>query len=169
MSLYYNAFFQELKPQVDINGNSTGSVFPPKKEKTDNCTMLSDTHAGSNNDVECTSDNHPYPRKKKRISNEYKSTTRDKFTSRRHSADETAYLLAKAITLQIRTIAFCKTRCLVEWVYERALSHLKSSDTTSHLASRIESYRGGYSADARRSIEERFFRGDLWGVGESFI
>jgi DEAD/DEAH box helicase domain-containing protein len=34
------------------------------------------------------------------------------------------------------------------------------------LAARIESYRGGYSADARRSIEERFFRGDLWGVGE---
>ena len=132
--------------------------------------MVSDTQADSNNELECTSGNHPYPRKKRRISTDYNPTARDKkFTSRRHSADETAYLLAKAITLQIRTIAFCKTRCLVEWVYERALSHLRSSDTTSHLASRIESYRGGYSADARRSIEERFFNGDLWGVGESAV
>lgn len=89
------------------------------------------------------------------------------FTRRRHSADETALLLARAVSRGIRCIAFCKTRCLVEWVYERAQTHLKSSENTSHLASRIESYRGGYSAEARRSIEERFFRGDLWGVGES--
>lgn len=94
------------------------------------------------------------------------SMMKDNFTRRRHAADETALLLAKAITSQIRCIAFCRTRCLVEWVFEKALSHLKSSDSTGHFASRIESYRGGYSADARRSIEERFFCGDLWGVGE---
>jgi DEAD/DEAH box helicase domain-containing protein len=57
----------------------------------------------------------------------------------------------------------------VEWVYEATISQLRSSEKTSHLVSRIESYRGGYSADARRSIEERFFRGDLWGVGESWL
>lgn len=104
------------------------------------------------------------------FSTEHNDTTaNNKFSRRRHAADETAFLLAKAITSGIRCIAFCKTRCLVEWVYEATISQLRSSENTSHLVSRIESYRGGYSADARRSIEERFFRGDLWGVGESWL
>ena len=159
----------------DINGNSTESVFLPKKTKPTDTEHIEDV---SNN---ATSDNSSHPTNKRRkkslrnISPEISgdslyraihSMARDNFTRRRHAADETALLLAKAITSQIRCIAFCKTRCLVEWVFEKALLHLKSSSSTAHFASRIESYRGGYSADARRSIEERFFCGDLWGVGE---
>lgn len=86
------------------------------------------------------------------------------FTRRRHAADETAFLLAKAISAGVRTIAFCKTRSLVEWVYERTLSILQSSPITEALASKVESYRGGYTAEARRSIEERLFQRKLIGV-----
>ena len=86
------------------------------------------------------------------------------FTRRRHAADETAFLLAKAISVGIRTIAFCKTRSLVEWVYERTLSILQSDPKTMALTSKVESYRGGYTAEARRSIEERLFHKKLWGV-----
>ena len=161
-----------------FTGNSTESVFAPKPIK--NGTNAKETGSDDNTMMDIPVIGIPIgSRKRKRTKNVNNDTITEHnqlnhhhsnlFTRRRHAADETAFILAKAITAGIRTIAFCKTRCLVEWVYERALSHLKSSDTTSHLASRIESYRGGYSADARRSIEERFFRGDLWGVGESFI
>ena len=37
---------------------------------------------------------------------------------RRHAADETACLLAHAVQNGIRSIAFCKTRMLAEWVFE---------------------------------------------------
>ena len=83
---------------------------------------------------------------------------------RRHAADETALLLAKAVASGVRCIAFCKTRCLVEWVYERTISALRSDASTEHLASRVESYRGGYTAEARRLIEQRLFKNELLGV-----
>ena len=83
---------------------------------------------------------------------------------RRHAADETALLLARAVSQGIRCIAFCKTRCLVEWVYERAISALKSNPATEHLANQVESYRGGYTMEVRRSIESRLFKNDLLGV-----
>jgi DEAD/DEAH box helicase domain-containing protein len=86
------------------------------------------------------------------------------FTRRRHAADETAFLLAKAISAGVRTIAFCKTRSLVEWVYERTLAILQSNQSTCALTSKVESYRGGYTAEARRSIEERLFHRKLLGV-----
>lgn len=65
------------------------------------------------------------------------------FTRRRHAADETAFLLAKAISAGVRTIAFCKTRSLVEWVFERTLAILQSNPKTMALTSKVESYRGG--------------------------
>mmetsp|Transcript_8577 Transcript_8577/g.13224 ORF Transcript_8577/g.13224 Transcript_8577/m.13224 type:complete len:717 (+) Transcript_8577:125-2275(+) len=83
---------------------------------------------------------------------------------RRHAADETALLLARALSRGVRCIAFCKTRCLVEWVYERAISALKEDSSTQHLTSRLEVYRGGYTMKMRRSIERRLFKNDLLGV-----
>ena len=83
---------------------------------------------------------------------------------RRHAADETALLFACAVANNIRCIVFCKTRNLVEWVFERAINALKRSPKTSNLISRIESYRGGYSTIERRKIEGRLFRNDLLGV-----
>jgi DEAD/DEAH box helicase domain-containing protein len=83
---------------------------------------------------------------------------------RRHAADETALLLAQAVANGIRCIAFCKTRNLVEWVFERALTILQKEDSTRSLASKVESYRGGYSMLERRQIEQRLFRTELLGV-----
>mmetsp|Transcript_34013 Transcript_34013/g.82469 ORF Transcript_34013/g.82469 Transcript_34013/m.82469 type:complete len:1203 (+) Transcript_34013:185-3793(+) len=89
---------------------------------------------------------------------------RKQFIRRRHSADETALLLARAVTRGIRTIAFCKTRGLVEWVYERTLAALKKSPETAKFISKVESYRGGYTKLDRRQIEQKLFQNDLLGV-----
>ncbi len=83
---------------------------------------------------------------------------------RSHAADESARLLAHAVKNGIRSIAFCKTRMLAEWVYERCASLLKSDTATADLASKIEIYRGGYSASIRRNIEARLFKNELKGV-----
>jgi ATP-dependent helicase YprA (DUF1998 family) len=163
---------------ADVNGNSTDSVFVPKKDtNVDGGTEVPDDHSpgGNRNDIPL------YQSKKRRrtsrkafpshsnesgsaVSFSAQSLSPEKFIRRRHAADETAFLFAKAVASNIRCIAFCKTRCLVEWVYESTLSILRSDDNTAHLVSRIESYRGGYSASERRSIEGRLFRGELWGV-----
>lgn len=89
---------------------------------------------------------------------------REPLTHRRHAADETALLLAKAVIAGVRCIAFCKTRNLVEWVYERCLAALNRDSSTAHLVAKVESYRGGYSMMERRKIEERLFRDELIGV-----
>ena len=81
---------------------------------------------------------------------------------RRHAADETARLLAAAVRNGVRCIAFCKTRSLCEWVYERCVSELRS--TSLSLSKKVESYRGGYAAEARRSIEKRLFKEELLAV-----
>ena len=186
---------------LDIHGNSTGSVFLPKKsnpalkQEHDNSNDNSNDNANDNSG-DNANDNANASRgylgikdsnnadlveipigsrrtKRKRKHNHLKmeedavSLLRHHpyLTRRRHAADETAFLLAKAVSTQsVRCIAFCKTRSLVEWVYERCISILQSDPATSHLASRVESYRGGYTAEARRSIEERLFKKELWGV-----
>lgn len=89
---------------------------------------------------------------------------RKEFIRRRHSADETALLLARAVSKGVRCIAFCKTRGLVEWVYERASSALKQSPETAKFVSQVESYRGGYTKMERRQIEQKLFQNDLLGV-----
>ena len=83
---------------------------------------------------------------------------------RRHAADETARLLARAVAQGVRCIAFCKTRNLVEWVYSKTLDALQSDPSTARLASKVDSYRGGYSLKERRMIEERLFRNETLGV-----
>ena len=65
------------------------------------------------------------------------------FIRRRHAADETAQLVVEAMKSNLRCIAFCKTRMLVEWVYERCVAKLKSDPSSAHLTSQVESYRGG--------------------------
>ena len=83
---------------------------------------------------------------------------------RSHAADETARLLAYAVQKGIRSIAFCKTRMLAEWVYEKCVSILTSEESSVDLSDKVEVYRGGYSASIRRSIEGRLFRNELYGV-----
>jgi len=96
--------------------------------------------------------------------NDAEFAAQNAFWRRRHAADETARLLAIAVASGVRCIAFAKTRCLVEWIYEKCIYLLKQDDSTSHLVNRIDSYRGGYTADVRRRIEEQLFQNKLMGV-----
>ncbi|KAL7541610.1 hypothetical protein ACHAXR_013351 [Thalassiosira sp. AJA248-18] len=154
-------------------GNSTESVFLPKPPKGKN------GHDEEGGDTRKDGDPDknevafiPIGSRKKRRKRNFSDDARNApphhhsnlFTRRRHAADETAFLLAKAISTGVRTIAFCKTRSLVEWVYGSTLAILQSNPDTSHLTSKVESYRGGYTKEARRSIEERLFQGKLCGV-----
>jgi ATP-dependent helicase YprA (DUF1998 family) len=91
------------------------------------------------------------------------STKVHKMIKRSHAADETARLLAYAVRNGIRSIAFCKTRMLAEWVFERCIALLKSEDSPT-LSDKVEIYRGGYSASIRRNIEARLFKNELFGV-----
>ncbi|KAL7457381.1 hypothetical protein ACHAWC_008945, partial [Mediolabrus comicus] len=160
-------FFVWNPPILDINGNSTESVFPPKNlspEQTEQIMVVADDNE------ECVINVGTKKRMKKRnhssSGDNCQSTSQlpNLFIRRRHAADETAALLAKAIRAQTRTIAFAGTRCLVEWIYEKTLTILKSDPDTSHLADKVESYRGGYTAETRRSIESRLFRRELLAV-----
>lgn len=159
MILCYAFFFY-------LAGNSTDSVFAPKAPKK---VGDEDAYLSAVTDIPIGS----RKRKRKRkfdanlITKEHASSHNHHsniFTRRRHAADETAFILAKAIIAGVRTISFCKTRCLVEWVYERTINILKSNPETEDLASKVESYRGGYTAEARRSIEERLFNRKLVAV-----
>ena len=75
---------------------------------------------------------------------------------------ETAFLLAECVQHGLRTIAFCATRKLCELVLSYATDFLRDVDES--LVRRISVYRGGYSAEERRMVEARLFRGDLLGV-----
>jgi len=164
-------FFVWNPPILDVNGNSTDSVFPPKDlsaEQIEQMTVVGDVNE------ECVINVGTKKRRKKgkysktagKSGKNNMSTTQlsHLFIRRRHAADETAHLLANAIRAQTRTIAFAGTRCLVEWIYEKTLSILKSDPDTADLAELVESYRGGYTAEARRSIESKLFRKELLAV-----
>ena len=49
-------------------------------------------------------------------------------------------------------------------MYEKTLSILQSNPDTADLTSKVESYRGGCTAEVRRSIEERLFHRKLFAV-----
>lgn len=153
---------------VFFAGISIESVFLPKRATNETNEKSDDDHSnnalvGKRHVVNIPIGKRKKKRKRTFNSEEYTQPS-SLFTRRRHAADETAFLLAKAISTGIRTIAFCKTRSLVEWVYERTLAILQSNPQTMVLSSKVESYRGGYTAEARRSIEERLFNRKLIGV-----
>lgn len=76
---------------------------------------------------------------------------------------ETALLFSKILTYKLRTIAFCKTRKLVELVYKYSRQILSQWNREDLLKS-ISSYRGGYTKEERRQIESLLFNNDLLGV-----
>lgn len=76
---------------------------------------------------------------------------------------ETATLLSSLVSMQMRTIAFCRTRKLVELVYKYATRYL-DRDGNKELIPRLSSYRGGYTEVERRSIEQDLFSNRLLGV-----
>jgi DEAD/DEAH box helicase domain-containing protein len=163
-------------PLLDENGKSLGYVRRPlqKSDVTGSktkATKLKTTKRCDAAESGSYGSNHSSDGKAQRFnpllvaSNDDKlNVGRRKDIRRRHAADETALLLARAVSQGVRCIAFCKTRCLVEWVFERCISALKDSSETKMLVSKVESYRGGYSKRNRREIEDKLFHNRLLGV-----
>jgi DEAD/DEAH box helicase domain-containing protein len=165
-------FFVWNPPIMDINGFSTGRVTVPKRKMPNDKgtqqkpppssttqSMRMEKLFRESDDVQLADC----------AATDSETSSRPSFPDRmevyrRHAADETALLVARAVSQGVRCIAFCRTRCLVEWVYERAISALKSNPSTKHLAAKVESYRGGYTMEVRRSIEHRLFNNDLLAV-----
>eukprot|EP00980_Cylindrotheca_fusiformis_P028744 scaffold22641_cov206-Cylindrotheca_fusiformis.AAC.14 len=142
-------------PLLDVNGKSMETVVLPNSKEKKQKGNISIQQKSGEGPVDFTS------RKEESRPNVAPHTG---FISRRHSADETALLLARAVTKGVRCIAFCKTRGLVEWVYERTLAALRQSPVTAKFTSKVESYRGGYTKMERRMIEQKLFQNELLGV-----
>lgn len=81
---------------------------------------------------------------------------------RRPATAETADLLADLVVEEVRTLAFVRSRQGVETVARRAGELVAEVDPS--LAGRIDSYRGGYLPEERRSLEEALRSGRLLGM-----
>uniref|UniRef100_A0A7S4AD27 Helicase C-terminal domain-containing protein n=1 Tax=Pseudo-nitzschia australis TaxID=44445 RepID=A0A7S4AD27_9STRA len=179
-------FFVWNPPLLDENGKSLGYVAWPNKAKAKTYSKQKGASTGKKRKSSSSSSAQKDPTKSTSTRGDNGKQPNDgsviqlssqsseieksniqrsrKEVRRRHSADETALLLARAVTKGVRCIAFCKTRCLVEWVYERCIRALKQSPETAKLISKVDSYRGGYSRLKRREIEEKLFHNQLLGV-----
>jgi DEAD/DEAH box helicase domain-containing protein len=159
-------FFVWNPPVLSVDGTSTDRVYFPRlttlpEKKIEGRKRPLDTRP-TNNDSDNTVDHNDVTSVGDGASAH--SVPNPSSFFRRHAADETAGLLARAVTRGVRCIAFCKTRNLVEWVFQKTTEILKSDLYTSSLASRVESYRGGYTMKERRKIEEKMFRNEIIGI-----
>lgn len=75
---------------------------------------------------------------------------------------EASQLFATLIKNNLKTLAFCKVRKLVELVLKYTVQDLEQ--TAPHLKDLVASYRGGYTMKERRNIEADLFSGKLIGV-----
>ncbi|CAI5713631.1 unnamed protein product [Hyaloperonospora brassicae] len=73
-------------------------------------------------------------------------------------------ILARLVEAEIATLLFCRSRKLTELVLMGVHSILRADPKTRHLVRRVSSYRGGYTLESRRRIEQRLFSGDLLGT-----
>ncbi|MGV1048385.1 MAG: DEAD/DEAH box helicase [Solirubrobacterales bacterium] len=88
----------------------------------------------------------------------------DKATGVRRSAlSEAADLLAELVSQGVRTICFLKSRRGIELIQRFARENLERRGKP-ELAARIAPYRGGYTPQQRREIEDRLSRGELLAV-----
>jgi len=88
----------------------------------------------------------------------------DKATGTRRSAlSEAADLLAELVSQGVRTICFLKSRRGIELIQRFARENLERRGKP-ELAARIAPYRGGYTPQQRREIEDRLSRGELLAV-----
>jgi DEAD/DEAH box helicase domain-containing protein len=88
----------------------------------------------------------------------------DKATGTRRSAlSEAADLLAELVSQDVRTICFLKSRRGIELIQRFARENLERRGKP-ELAARIAPYRGGYTPQQRRAIEDRLSSGELLAV-----
>jgi DEAD/DEAH box helicase domain-containing protein len=81
---------------------------------------------------------------------------------RRSALAESADLLAEAISQDVRTLAFVRSRRGAEVLAAQARSSLEG--LVPGLGKRVAAYRGGYLPEERRELERRLQRGDLLGL-----
>lgn len=79
--------------------------------------------------------------------------------ARRSSATEATNLLTALVIAGIRSLAFARSRRLVELIYIYVRRQLESQ--APELADLVRPYRAGYQADERRRIERELFSGRL--------
>ncbi|HVO54048.1 MAG TPA: DEAD/DEAH box helicase [Solirubrobacterales bacterium] len=88
----------------------------------------------------------------------------DKATGTRRSAlSEAADLLAELVSQGVRTICFLKSRRGIELIQRFARENLERRGKP-ELAARIAPYRGGYTPQQRRQIEDQLSGGELLAV-----
>ena len=83
--------------------------------------------------------------------------------ARRSALAEAADLLAELVSQGVRTICFLKSRRGIELIQRFARENLERRGRP-ELAARIAPYRGGYTPQQRREIEDRLSGGELLAV-----
>jgi len=83
--------------------------------------------------------------------------------TRRSALSEAADLLAELVSQDVRTICFLKSRRGIELIQRFARENLERRGRP-ELAARIAPYRGGYTPQQRRAIEDRLSSGELLAV-----
>jgi DEAD/DEAH box helicase domain-containing protein len=63
----------------------------------------------------------------------------------------------------VRCIAFCKVRKICDVLLRAVRAELKFQNLE-ELSAKVMSYRGGYTSQDRRKIEQSMFNGDLLGI-----
>lgn len=93
----------------------------------------------------------------------FPGSTEDYMSERSSSILETSKLFSLLAKKQVRTIAFCGGRKLVELVLKYSLDDFNNAERPD-LVSKVASYRGGYNKEERRMIERDMFSGNLLGI-----
>jgi DEAD/DEAH box helicase domain-containing protein len=87
----------------------------------------------------------------------------DRGSGRLSIISETSRLLVFLIQRGVRTIAFCKVRKICDVLLRAVRAELRQQGL-GDLSNKVMSYRGGYTAQDRRKIEQAMFNGDLLGI-----
>ncbi|TDH68485.1 hypothetical protein CCR75_001416 [Bremia lactucae] len=139
-------------------------IWNPKNVKPAKCTRKSQSVDAFNNNSSGKT-----IKKRKRLDNTTLSNCDSKEPNEKVSFSTSAIyhgsrLLARFVEAEIATLLFCRGRKLTELVLMNVHSILDAKADTRHLRDRVTSYRGGYTLETRRRIEQRLFSGDLLGV-----
>eukprot|EP00602_Paraphysomonas_sp_CaronLab_P011722 CAMPEP_0185040162 /NCGR_PEP_ID=MMETSP1103-20130426/37910_1 /TAXON_ID=36769 /ORGANISM="Paraphysomonas bandaiensis, Strain Caron Lab Isolate" /LENGTH=977 /DNA_ID=CAMNT_0027579351 /DNA_START=919 /DNA_END=3852 /DNA_ORIENTATION=+ len=91
-----------------------------------------------------------------------KHTERNLSPKRASSLIEMSRLFTTMVKRSHRTLAFCKSRKLVEIILRYSMEEI--NQTAPELRGRIAAYRGGYTKEERNSIERALFNGNMLGI-----
>ncbi|KAI8375158.1 P-loop containing nucleoside triphosphate hydrolase protein [Blakeslea trispora] len=108
-------------------------------------------------------DGAPHGQKEFIVWNPPLQTPSDPSLGRKSALTEGAQLFEYLIENNIRTIAFCKIRKSCELLMKQVRENLIQKQRRD-LVEKIASYRGGYTPEQRRAIEQQMFCGELVGI-----